>query len=197
MQGLHFPPWVPVAFIIVVVFGILGVLFFVRSAAGAPRQGDHWHATYEIFVCGEKQPDVPQFPGGVHTHGDGTIHIHPENSSEEGAGARLSKWFEYGGNALGTGGTLTKTEMQIPGQTDVWKNGDKCPDGTAGVLQVFVNGKKMSDWSRYIPQDGDQIRIVFGAEETASPTATGEAGSPTATGEAGSPAATAEATATP
>jgi hypothetical protein len=57
--------------------------------------------------------------------------------------------------------------MAIPGQKEVWKNGDKCPDGSEGMLQVFVNDVKMDDWSRYIPQDGDQIRIVFGPEEEA------------------------------
>ncbi|MEE8369156.1 MAG: cupredoxin domain-containing protein, partial [Dehalococcoidia bacterium] len=30
--------------------------------------------------------------------------------------------------------------------------------------QVFVNGQAMDNWSRYIPQDGDAIRIVFGPE---------------------------------
>ncbi len=167
--GLHFPPWVPVVVIIAVVFGILGALFFVRSAAAGPRVGDHWHATYEISVCGEPQPNVRQWPGGVHTHGDGVVHLHPQSASEEGAGARLVQWFAYGGDALGTGGKLTKDELQIPGQREVWKNGDECPDGTQGVLQVFVNGVKMNNWSRYIPQDGDQIRILFGPEEEGLP----------------------------
>jgi plastocyanin len=153
--------------IILVVFGILGFMFYARETTGAPHMDDHWHATYEIVICGETQDNVPQFPGGVHTHGDGAIHLHPQAPFEEGAGARLVKWFEYGGDALGTGAKLTKTELQIPGQREVWKNGDECPDGTEGVLQVFVNDVKMGGWNRYIPQDGDQIRIVFGPEEEA------------------------------
>jgi plastocyanin len=127
--------------------------------------GDHWHATYETIICGEPQSNVRQWSGGVHTHGSGTVHLHPQTAFEEGTGARLVKWFEYGGNALGTGAKLTKDELQIPGQREVWKNGDECPDGTEGVLQVFVNTVKMDNWRRYIPQDGDQIRIVFGPEE--------------------------------
>lgn len=177
IQGLHFPPWVPVVFIIVVVFGILGALFFVRSATGAPRQGDDWYAAYEIIICGERQPDVRSWEGGVHTLGRGDIHIRPQRPEEESKGARLVKWFEYGGIALGTGAKLTKTELQVPGQSEVWKSGDECPDGTQGVLQVFVNDEQMDDWSGYIPQDGDQIRIVFGPEEEAeaSPQAEGTA----------------------
>ena len=165
IRGLYFPPWVPVAVIIAVVFGILGALFFVQSAAAGPRINDHWHATYETIVCGEPQPNVRQWSGGVHTHSDGIMHLHPNTPFEEGAGARLVKWFEYSGDALGTGAKLTKDELQLPGEREVWKNGDECPDGSEGVLQVFVNGVKMDNWSRYIPQDGDQIRIVFGPEE--------------------------------
>jgi hypothetical protein len=183
IRGLHFPPWVPVVFIIVVVFGILGALFLVRSATGAPRQGDNWSAAYQIVICGESQPNVPTWEGGVNTYGDGLIHIHPSVADEEGKGARLVKWFEYGGNRLGTGAKLTKTELQVPGQSEVWKNGDECPDGTQGVLQVFVNDKKMDDWSGYIPQDGDQIRIVFGPEEGAGTGTEGES-SPQAVGTA-------------
>lgn len=179
IRGLHFPPWVPVVFIIVVVFGILGFLFYTRETTGAPRQGDDWYATYEVIICGERQPNIPPWEGGVHTLGTGDIHIRPRNSSEEGAGARLVRWFEYGGNALGTGAKLTETELQVPGQRKVWKNGDECPDGTQGTLRVSVNGTEMEDWSRYIPQDGDQISIEFGPEEEAEET--GEPAEPVAT----------------
>ena len=159
VRGLYLPPWVPVAFIILVVFGILVVLFFARGAAGRPLIGqDHWHATYQVFVCGERQPNFPTWEGGVHTHGDGVIHLHPFTPAEEGMGARLVKWFEYGG------GKLTQSEMRMPGRRETIKNGDTCDDGSEGVLQLFVNDVKMDDWSRYIPQDGDQVRIEFGPE---------------------------------
>jgi plastocyanin len=157
---MYLPPWVPVAFIIVVVFGILGALFVVRSASGAPRIGkDHWHATYSVFICGQRQPNFPTWDAGVHTHADGVIHIHPFTPSEEGAGARLVKWFEYGG------GKLTQSEMRMPGDRTEYKNGDECEDGSEATLQVFVNGEKMDDWSRYIPKDGDRVRIIFGPIE--------------------------------
>jgi plastocyanin len=162
IRGLYFPPWVPVAFIIVVVFGILGVMFYARSAAAAPRINDHWHATYSTFICGKRQPNFPSWPSGVgvHTHADGVIHSHPSSPTGEGAGARLVKWFEYGG------GKLTQTEMRMPGRREEYKNGDDtCGDGSETVLQVFVNSAKLSDWKRYIPQDGDAIRIIFGPEQ--------------------------------
>ena len=126
-----------------------------------PRINDHWHATYEVFVCGQRQPNFPFWPGGVHTHDDGVIHIHPSLPQEEGAGAHLVKWFQYGG------GKLTQTQMRMPGSRETLRNGDECPDGTEGVLRMFVNGAKMDNWSDYIPQDGDRIRIEFGPEAEA------------------------------
>ncbi|RLC55589.1 MAG: hypothetical protein DRI30_07315 [Chloroflexi bacterium] len=161
ITSLYLPPWVPVVAIIVVVFGVLGLLFVTRSATGAPRIGvDHWHAPYTFYVCGEIQPPAPTWTGsGVHTHGDGIIHIHPFQQSEEGAGARLSRWFDYGG------GKLDGDEVRMPGSATTHKNGDECPDGTIGEVQVFVNSVKLHDYKRYTPKDGDRIRIVFGASE--------------------------------
>ncbi len=128
--------------------------------AAGPRIGrDHWHAVYQVFVCGERQPNFPTWESGVHTHGDGVIHMHPFSPGEDGEGARLVKFFEYGG------GRLSQSEMRMPGDRRTLRNGDLCPDGTEGVLQVFVNGDRLDDWSRYIPQDGDRIRIVFGPPE--------------------------------
>lgn len=176
IRGMYFPPWVPVAAVIAVVFAILGGLFFVRGATGAPRIArDHWHATYQTYICGERQPNAPEWHAGVHTHADGIIHIHPFVPSEEGSGARLAKWFEYGG------GKLTQSELRMPGSRDEYKNGDECPDGSEGVVQVEANDQPLEDWTRYIPQDGDRIRIVFGpAGVLPSPAVTPGEGTPVA-----------------
>ena len=117
---------------------------------------DHWHAAYAVFICGQRQPNFQTWEAGVHTHADGVIHIHPFVPAEEGTGARLTKWFEYGG------GLLTSTEMRMPGSDQVLRNGDRCPDGSDGVLQVAVDAHPLDDWGDYIPQDGDRIMIVFG-----------------------------------
>lgn len=127
------------------------------AAAPGPVVGSHWHAAYEVWVCSERQPNFPAWSSGVHTHSDGIIHIHPFQASEEGEGARLVKFFEYGG------GLLTETEMRMPGSTHTFRNGDRCPDGSAGVLGVRVNGDPLSGLMEYIPADGDRIVITFGA----------------------------------
>ena len=167
ITGFHFPPWVPVVGIIAIVFAILGALFISRTATGAPRIGsDHWHATYTFTACGQKQPNAPFWEAGIHTHGDGIIHMHPFQPSEEGAGARLVKWFEYGG------GKLTSNSIRMPGSSDEYKNGDKCDDGTEGTLQIFVTPAstgveaRLNNITRYGPKDGDRARIVFGPVET-------------------------------
>jgi hypothetical protein len=127
-------------------------------APGSIGVGQHWHATYEVWVCGERQPNFPTWESGVHTHADGIIHIHPFQAFEEGRGARLVKFFEYGG------GLLTQDEMRMPGSSQTIRNGLLCPDGVPGVLGVAVNGNVLDDWMEYIPEDGDRILITFGPE---------------------------------
>jgi len=162
IRGLHFPPWVPVAFIIAIVSGILVILFIEPWGEGPPPHiGDDWQATYSVEICGQGQSPFDGWVGGVTTNGDGRIYLQPRIASEEGKGARLVKWFEYGG------GKLTQTEMRMPGTREEYKNGDTCDDGSEAVLQVSVNGVKMDDWSDYIPQHGDDVGIVFGPEEEA------------------------------
>jgi hypothetical protein len=126
------------------------------AVRGPLMNRDHWHAVYAVLICGQRQPNFPTWEAGVHTHADGVIHIHPFMPSEEKEGARLTKWFEYGG------GLLSLSEMRMPGRDQVYRNGDRCPDGSEGALQLFVNGERLDDWSGYIPQDGDRVLIEFG-----------------------------------
>ena len=134
-------------------FTLVAMMVFARETRPGPHIGDHWHASYEIWVCGERQPDLPQFEGGIHTHGEGLLHLHPHIASEEGRGAALGKFFEYGGY------TLTDDSLAVP---DVAvQNGDSCEDGSPGQLRVFLNGEPLDDFVGYIPKDGDEIRIEF------------------------------------
>ena len=185
IAGFHFPAWVPVAGVIVVVFGILGLLFYTRSAIGAPRIGEHWHAALAIFVNEEQQPRIAETitQQGIHTHGDGMIHIHPHITAGEGNGAKIANFFGD------QGGKLTNSEMRIPGRKETYKNGDDVDgDGRTEELRILradsgihplggdfnraivaCNAKKESDFqrvsARYVPKDGDCIRIVFAPPE--------------------------------
>lgn len=185
IAGFHFPAWFPVATIIVVVFAILAGLFFLRSAAGAPRVGDHWHAPYAIFVGDQQQPRIQEVvtQQGIHTHGDSVIHIHPHVPGAEGSGARLEYFFRD------QGGKLSDDEMQIPGRDETYRNGDDIDgDGKPEELRILradsgihplggdfnrailaCNEKPESEFERvdsgYVAQDGDCIRIVFAEPE--------------------------------
>ncbi|MBI1885413.1 MAG: cupredoxin domain-containing protein [Chloroflexi bacterium] len=181
--GFYFPPWVPVVAVMLAVMGILGALFVARGATGSPRIGDHWHTAYQVVIWGEAQPPIPELhnPEGVHTHGDGIIHMHPFIPSAEGGGASVSKFVEY------MGGVLSDDEVRLPTQRERYRTGDLGPNGEPGELRILradsgfhpvanfnetisiCNAKRESEFeevsSRYVPHDGDCIRIVFGPEK--------------------------------
>lgn len=97
----------------------------------------------------------PEFDGGVCTHGDGLIHVHPTVLSEEGEGASLVEFF------ANAGGALTKNTLQVPGDKP-WRNGNVCSDGRPGRVVVVVNqGPLNDDLETYVPQDGDRILVAF------------------------------------
>jgi len=195
-RRLRLPSWLPVAGIVVVIAAVIGVFFaFARGTSAQPSIGDHIHAALNIYVCGQTEPPLPFFEAGVHTHGDGLIHIHPESSSEEGAGAAVGKFFQYGG------WQLTSTTLGLPGDV-TFKNGDACPDGRTGVLRMLEfrlswrsntgnpsvfsdecsrvpdsDMQEVKDFPGYVPKDGDCLHLIFGPAGASSvygtPTPTG------------------------
>ncbi|HEX2578107.1 MAG TPA: hypothetical protein VHK88_17290 [Aquihabitans sp.] len=106
--------WIfPVAIGLIVVLGI-GVVVYARSenaggndnstppraqlAEGEPF--DHWHAAFSINACGKEEPppnDVEADLLGIHTHGDGLIHIHPFATRASGRNATLKRFFDQVG----------------------------------------------------------------------------------------------------
>ncbi|MBI4216350.1 MAG: hypothetical protein HY687_03030 [Chloroflexi bacterium] len=139
-----------------VIFLILP-LFQAGSGAGRPRIGEDWHASYLIVIYGKAVPSFPTTPGGVHTHGDGLIHSHPETPSEEGRGANLARFMST------AGGLLTEDTLALP-TGERYTNGDRGPDGRPGRLSLKVNGQEVKPIATYVPQDGDDLVISFGAE---------------------------------
>ncbi|HEX6310950.1 MAG TPA: hypothetical protein VF152_04940 [Acidimicrobiia bacterium] len=153
----------------IAVIVIAGVGLIVLSRTGgssdtAPKVGDHWHAQFDAFVCGESQPVAAEFETstdgsrvGVHTHGDGFMHIHPFTSGESGDDATVGRFLDYQGFEIGED------------SFDLWfgsqSNGDPCPDGQAGVVRWSVNGEEQDgNLSDYKPQDGDKIVVAFQPE---------------------------------
>jgi len=112
-----------------------------------PVIGDHWHAAFGIYVCGEWQPDIPEFEAttGIHTHGDGVIHIHPFSQSGAGENATLGTFLEDTDVKL-SDSELTIGKNELPDGAKTWKEGDDKCDGKAGEL-VVAQWEDVSDES--------------------------------------------------
>ncbi|MBI2675932.1 MAG: hypothetical protein HYX24_05710 [Candidatus Aenigmarchaeota archaeon] len=143
----------------IIIVAYAGLNLFPKTTPPAavigPAPNDHWHATYEVILCGEKQEQYPETPGGVHTHGDGQIHIHPHTPLQAGENANVRLFF------FSVNGELKSDYIKLPGGKE-YRNGDKCPDGKEGSVKIIVNGKEREEKEKYPIKDGDKVRIEFG-----------------------------------
>jgi hypothetical protein len=167
--------------VVTVVIVLVGVLLVVATKVNndnktteAPIIGDHWHAFLGADVCGTWLPNAPSFepranePGvraGLHSHGDGLMHIHPFSSDEAGAKATVGRFITYGGWDLG------ETSFKLWDGT-AKANGQKCgtgADAKKGEVQWTVGrfGKPWTGTPRtgnpadYRPKNGDIVGIYF------------------------------------
>lgn len=135
----------PIAMACVVILGVLliGWSRSNREATSAPRVGDHWHSAYDIYVCSESEVPLNDFtfrggwrgkiiverdPNGLHTHGDGLIHIHPFNSLASGKDAQIGEFFKA------FGGYITDSSVKLD-TGEVITEGFLC-DGKPAILKV-------------------------------------------------------------
>ena len=184
--------WFLVTVTAVVVVGVVGVVLAAglldrststASAAPSPPtadnpSGDHWHAAFAVNVCGEWLSNPAEFETaagnanlrtGIHTHGDGFIHIHPFFASEGGDNATLGKFLEYGGWSASTDElSLWEGPPSEPTKTE-WSNGDRCPDaegtpgkGEPGRVVFEVNCKTVTgNPSDHKLEDQEVVAIGF------------------------------------
>lgn len=63
---------------------------------------DHWHTAYLVHNCGTDLPVTGNFETqvGIHTHGDGLLHIHPFDPVVSGRNATLGNYVEFGGGSI-------------------------------------------------------------------------------------------------
>jgi hypothetical protein len=117
---------------------ILGVLLVILSFGGtsdavAPRVGDHWHAAYGVYKCDafvSPFPQEAQDQFGIHTHGEGLMHIHPFTSRVTGTRANLDAFFkDVGAKVSDTSITSESLGLDV-------KNGDKC-GSKAGHVELW------------------------------------------------------------
>jgi hypothetical protein len=86
---------------LVVVLGLVLVVYARQDRLdddldGVPQLGDHIHQAFGVYVCGEWKADLPEFesPVGIHTHGDGVLHVHPFSQLGVGVNATLGRYLE-------------------------------------------------------------------------------------------------------
>ena len=102
---------------IVLIF-VLGITIVVvarssnqKASAETPAVGDHYHNAFGIFVCDKYLPALVDSTAadtlGIHTHGEGIIHIHPFQTSVSGANAKLSVYADRVGLKLSNNGVTT------------------------------------------------------------------------------------------
>ncbi|MGH9284611.1 MAG: hypothetical protein ACRD0M_02905, partial [Acidimicrobiales bacterium] len=104
--------------------------------------GDHWQSAYGVYLCDAFAPPVTdrRDPKGIHTHGDGVIHVHPFVPSAAGANATLGVFADA------VDMTLTDSKIGAPGGDTYDEGSTKC-DGKLGRVQVRV-------------EEGGQSRVV-------------------------------------
>jgi hypothetical protein len=153
----------------VVVLGVALILLTVskpNEATAAPIIGDHWHAAYGIDNCGTFIPslvDVTADQLGLHTHGDGLIHIHPFTDSAAGRKAVLGIFLDQ------VGISMTNETLTLSSGASFTEGTTKCEGGRDGVLQVakwdHVTDAAKGNKPNQIFTDGfDKIRL--GADES-------------------------------
>ena len=135
-----------------------------ETAEQGAQIGDHLHASVRVEICGE-DIRLPASPGGVHSHGDGRIHIHPQSAADAGPNANLGRFFDS------IPMIVEFDRIQAPG-AELYENGQACPDGNPGTVQVLVNGQDITDTFRdYTPQERNLVEVYFAVAEAGTPVA--------------------------
>jgi hypothetical protein len=147
---------------VIALLGIVGILASKggdSAGAGAgPDIGEHHHAALGINICGQWAPNTPQYESakGIHSHGDGFIHMHPYSRAGANENATVGLFLFQAEQKV------TNDSIALGGQS--LKNGDECKnlDNKPGKLRWSVNGEeKKGNPARYVPEDRDIIALAF------------------------------------
>jgi hypothetical protein len=118
----------PGVLVAVIVLGLTLVVYAREdrrndSLGGVPQLGDHIHQALAVNVCGEFLPNVPEFESqiGIHTHGDGVMHIHPFSELGVGANATLERYFK---DAREAGVDVSLTSSKLSYLDESYEEGD-------------------------------------------------------------------------
>jgi len=128
------------------------------EASGPVAYEDHWHAAVGFYACDGFLPDLAQFESaiGLHTHGDGVIHIHPYTEAGEGDNATLGAFLD------GAGVSLDDGALAVGGVT--FADGDDCPDGPGRVQVARWDDAGAGGEPEIVTEDAGDLRFEANGE---------------------------------
>jgi hypothetical protein len=139
--------------------------------AGPVVNEDHWHAAFGVYICDEFLPALPESETalGIHTHGDGVIHIHPFTAEAAGENATLRVFLDS------VEIDVTDDELTVDGET--YTEGDDTCDGGEGRLEVVRwadvaaddAAPERADADARLREDGEGYVLAFVADGTDVP----------------------------
>lgn len=156
-RSLAFPITIAVIIVVGMAVIVAGRQARVDAATTHPVLGDHWHAAYGIYLCdnfAEALTDQHEDTKGIHTHGDGVVHVHPFTSAAAGKNADLEQFFEM------TNLQVSDGKIVMP-NGETWENGKTCPNGQAGkvVLAKWESADDPNAAPEIITSDIGSVRV--------------------------------------
>jgi hypothetical protein len=156
------------------------------KASAGTTLGDHWHAAFGVYKCDTWLPNItkvnearetqsgpvtdPDYAvTGIHSHGDGVIHIHPFGAQGAGKNAKLGTYLRM------VGAKLSDSKLEMPENLGTLNNDEDC-GGKPGKLKLLVWDKADStdEPAKYVTdfnnvrfkKDGMAFAIAFVNEDT-------------------------------
>jgi hypothetical protein len=137
-RGLVFPS----ALTLVLLLGVALIVYarhdrLSQDMGGIPQLGDHIHEAIGFNACGDFLPNIPVFESqiGIHTHGDGVMHIHPFSELGVGANATLGRFLKDAHDEGKLDVSLSNSKLSYLGTT--YKEGSsKCKGVKDPILRV-------------------------------------------------------------
>jgi hypothetical protein len=126
--------------------------------------GEHWHASYRIYICGRRLANYPNVEGEIHSHGDGFIHAHPATPAFAGDNANLGAFLRLYETGIGVVPNGKRTLIFPDGTT--YEDGGRCEGSRRRHnLEVLNKGDRFEgDPATILIHEGDAIVIRFGPE---------------------------------
>jgi hypothetical protein len=124
-----------------------------EDQGGVPQLGDHIHLAVGTNACGSFLPDVPEFesPIGIHTHGDGVIHIHPFSQLGVGANATFGRFLADARESEDAPQDVSISDSKL-----VWL-GDTVKEGTTECKGVDDPVLRVAYWPDVETTDKDPV----------------------------------------